>query len=664
MIAESSELKSYHRPDIQGLRGVAVLLVVIYHTGIAFPGGFIGVDMFFVISGFVITQVLLREYEETGRIRLRNFYARRARRLIPAVGVVLLFTLFMSLILMRPSTEWTEVARTAISSVFFSTNIFFIPENYNQLTENPLRHLWSLGVEEQFYWLFPLLPYFLLRHKNVIRLNSKLSVYLIFIGLASLSLCVALSNGFDFGYFLGSRLAFHLEFLGHLGIYPYDHWPQKVAFFSAPTRFWEILTGALLALSKLTSQNIKLYQFRTFKLVGWTGIVVSIFALKTSMKFPGFLAVIPVFSTATLLYCGQDVRTRINFLGFKVIRFFGDISYSWYLWHWPLIVFLPRIFPTNALMKPTAALLSVIPAYVSFQLIEQRFRTHSTAGKKNIASISVFAIVPLILSLLVSSGGANFIKSDLLPKYEKSFALNNDCASVKFKKDWVARCTVGSSGSKLRAVLVGDSHAGAASDAVFEVISDFNGELLVAPASSCPFLLDIKLDDLICEQLNKDRALAIKNYKPQVLYLANDYVFLLTRASVSLSDVSNHFKQTLQWLSDIGIMTIVQGQVPTCDYEMSLLNKVLNHSTRCLNRELSKTDAYEISGVLKPIADEFANTKFVDPLPIICPDNECAPFIGQMSIFEGRTHLTVTANKLLKPEIEEVVRQLISQVAP
>ena len=664
MIAESSDLKSYHRPDIQGLRGVAVLLVVIYHTGIALPGGFIGVDMFFVISGFVITQVLMREFEETGAIRLRNFYARRARRLIPAVGVVLSFTLFASLILMRPSTEWTEIARTAISSVFFSTNIFFIPENYNQLTENPLRHLWSLGVEEQFYWFFPLLPYFLLRHKKVIRLNSKLSVYLIFIGVASLSLCVALSNGFDFGYFLGSRLAFHLEFLGHLGIYPYDHWPQKVAFFSAPTRFWEILTGALLALSKLTSQNIKSYQFRIFKLVGWTGILVSIFLLKTSMKFPGFLAVIPVLSTAVLLYCGYDARTKFSFVDSKVMRFFGDISYSLYLWHWPLIVFIPRIFPTFAIMKLVAALLSVIPAYGSFRLIEQRFRTHSTAGKKNIALISTFAIVPLTLSLLISSSGVNFIKSDLLPKYEKSFALKNDCASVKFKENWAASCTFGGSGATFRTALVGDSHAGAASDAVFEVVNEFGGELLVAPASSCPFLLNIKLDDLICEQLNKDRASAVTNFKPQVVYLANDYLFLLSRESVNLGDVTNHFRQTLQWFSDIGITTIVQGQVPTCEYDMSVLNKVLKHSTRCLNKESSKTAAYEMSRVLKSIADEFTNTNFVDPLPIICPDRECEPFIGQMSIFEGRTHLTVTANKLLKPEIEVVAHRLISQVAP
>ena len=668
MITNSSDSKSYHRPDIQGLRGIAVLLVVIYHTGIAFPGGFIGVDMFFVISGFVITQVLMREFEETGTIRLRNFYARRARRLIPAVGVVLLFTLFISIVLMRPSTEWSEVARTAISSVFFSTNIFFIPENYNELVDNPLRHLWSLGVEEQFYWFFPLIPYILSRHvlsgqQKVVRFSQKLFACLTFIGVVSFSLCIALSNGFNFGYFIGSRLDSRLEFLGHFGVHPYNNWPQKFAFFSAPTRFWEIAVGSLLAISKLTSRNLKFYKVKLLKLVGWTGIVVSMFLLKTSMKFPGFLALFPVFSTATLLYCGQDTRSKLNLLHSKVLSFFGDISYSWYLWHWPLIVFLPRVFPSIALIKVAAALLSVVPAYGSFRLIEQRFRTQRTTHRKNIAAISAFAITPLVLSLLITSGGTDFIKSGLLFKYEKSFALNNGCASVKFKKDWAASCNFGTSGSGFRAAIVGDSHAGAASDAVFEVVNDFDGELLVAPASACPFLLDMKLNDLICEQLNMDRALFIKNYKPQVVYLANDYLFLLSRENVSLNDVSNHFRQTLQWLADNDVVAIIQGQVPTCDYELSLFNKFINRSARCLNKDLSKTGARDVSEVLRPIVKEFVKHKFIDPLPIVCPDNECSPFIGQMSIFEGRTHLTVTANKLLKPEIEEVVRKLISPVA-
>ena len=169
MITDSSDLKSYHRPDIQGLRGVAVLLVVIYHTGIAFPGGFIGVDMFFVISGFVITQVLMREYEETGTIRLRSFYARRARRLIPALSLIIVFTLLVSLIAMSPFGEQQQIIKTAIASVFFAGNIHLFAQNtYDALKNNPLRHLWSLGVEEQFYWVYPV---FLL-HSYVLPRNN------------------------------------------------------------------------------------------------------------------------------------------------------------------------------------------------------------------------------------------------------------------------------------------------------------------------------------------------------------------------------------------------------------------------------------------------------------------------------------------------------------
>ena len=154
----SPQRESYFRSDIQGLRGIAVLLVVIYHTGFSLPGGFIGVDMFFVISGFVITQVLLREYEETGKISLSYFYARRARRLIPALSVVTIFTLLISLVAMSPFGEQQQIVKTAIASTFFAGNIhLFAMNSYEALKDNPLRHLWSLGVEEQFYWIYPVL---------------------------------------------------------------------------------------------------------------------------------------------------------------------------------------------------------------------------------------------------------------------------------------------------------------------------------------------------------------------------------------------------------------------------------------------------------------------------------------------------------------------------
>ena len=141
-----------YRNDIQGLRGISVLLVVLYHTDLIFKGGFIGVDVFFVISGYVIMSSLLNEYQKHSSISLKKFISRRVIRLLPASSIVVIFTLITSIFIFSPFSEQGQVARTSISSTFFSTNLFFILQNsYSALVNNPFRHMWSLGVEEQFY---------------------------------------------------------------------------------------------------------------------------------------------------------------------------------------------------------------------------------------------------------------------------------------------------------------------------------------------------------------------------------------------------------------------------------------------------------------------------------------------------------------------------------
>ena len=157
-MAEATENTTYFRQDIQGLRAIAILLVVIYHTGIAFPGGYIGVDMFFVISGFVITQLLSREYARTGTLRLAEFYSRRIRRILPAVAFATIGTLLISVVALSPFGEQQQIAKTALSSSLFGANIYLAIQNsYFALINNPFRHTWTLAVEEQFYLFFILM---------------------------------------------------------------------------------------------------------------------------------------------------------------------------------------------------------------------------------------------------------------------------------------------------------------------------------------------------------------------------------------------------------------------------------------------------------------------------------------------------------------------------
>ncbi len=187
-----------YRKDIQGLRGVAILLVLIYHSGVALPGGFVGVDVFFVVSGFVITQLLVEELELTGGIDLKNFYARRARRLLPALAIVTVATLIFSFLALSPFGAQQEVVATgAASSVFIANFYLLIQDTYSNLGSNPLRHMWSLAVEEQFYLVFPVVIFlawkFLLNKTRNPKRN--LSVLVVLAGMVSFYLSYGFSNG-------------------------------------------------------------------------------------------------------------------------------------------------------------------------------------------------------------------------------------------------------------------------------------------------------------------------------------------------------------------------------------------------------------------------------------------------------------------------------------
>ena len=220
---------SSFRNDIQGLRGLAVLMVVIYHTGLGLPWGFVGVDMFFVISGFVITQLLVDELEDSGRVDFKEFYARRARRLLPALAIVTVFILVVSIFVMSPFGEQQQIATTSQSATLFMANAyFFLQKSYFALSMNPFRHTWSLAVEEQFYLFFPVLLVLIWKFcKRFEASRRRFVAALIVLGISIVSFIGSLL--FSFGYRI-VRL------------------PTRFAFFGTPARIWEFGVGIVLAL--------------------------------------------------------------------------------------------------------------------------------------------------------------------------------------------------------------------------------------------------------------------------------------------------------------------------------------------------------------------------------------------------------------------------------
>lgn len=314
-----------YRPGIDGMRAIAVLGVVLYHAGFGPPAGFVGVDVFFVISGFLITSLLEAELTATGRIDLAAFYARRVRRLFPALGIVLAVTVAASVIVLSYG-ELTSALQSAAASIVFGANVFFqyttgdyFGPNVNHL---PLLHLWSLGVEEQYYLLWPVA----LLLARWLPLGGRRAVFVVF-ALASIGFS-------EWSLYHGSQ----------------------AAFYAMPSRWWELSLGALVAWAPA-------FGHRAGRWESWTGTLVVIAAMAMPTKhFPGIGALPATLGAALLLHASNVDGGAWRVLSSRTMVLIGKVSYPFYLWHWPLLAVAAVAIP-GEIPAPTRALL-VLAAFL------------------------------------------------------------------------------------------------------------------------------------------------------------------------------------------------------------------------------------------------------------------------------------------------------------
>ncbi len=329
-----------HRADIEGLRAVAVLPVVFFHLGIGvFSGGYVGVDIFFVISGFLITNVITEDIRR-GRFTIANFYNRRIKRIFPALYFMIFVCLLFSIVLLPQ--DLAAFSTSIVSVALFSSNVFFwITTNYFDAPaqSKPLLHTWSLSVEEQFYVLYPLLLFALGRQYNRIVLGVIAGL-----GLVSLGLCVGLTPSHP-------SAAFYLPF----------------------TRAWELLAGAFVARAVWpAAPGLR----EAGALAGIAAILVAIFGFQADTPFPGYAALLPVAGAALLIAAGPATWVA-KALSIAPAGFVGRLSYSLYLWHWPIIVFVRYYYLTLPLPAVAAIclVLSFVLSYFSLLVVERPFRT-------------------------------------------------------------------------------------------------------------------------------------------------------------------------------------------------------------------------------------------------------------------------------------------------
>ncbi|WP_428949836.1 acyltransferase family protein [Streptomyces sp. cg35] len=390
------------RPDIQGLRTVAVTLVVLSHAGVRqFSGGYLGVDVFFVISGFLITSLLSRELERTGRISLSRFYARRALRLLPASTLVSVVTLGGAYLFLS-KVRFAQYAGDAIASGLYAVNIRLAASgtDYLQAADppSPFQHFWSLAVEEQFYVVWPLLlaaAYLVVgRHRRAGRTSWRT----VAAPAATAAVLLALS------FFLSLRTT---------------RVSPSWAYFGSHTRGWELAAGALLALCAHRLRAMPPPLAGTLSWAGLAAVVGAALTFDNATPFPGYAALVPVSGTVLVL-AGGCVPSRFGgelVLRQRLLTGIGGLSYGWYLWHWPLLVILPV-----ALDRPTAGVparlavcvFALVPAWLTLRLVENPIRFGAVfrdrprralgLGAGSTAGIVTLALVAALFPPAIGSG--------------------------------------------------------------------------------------------------------------------------------------------------------------------------------------------------------------------------------------------------------------------
>ena len=535
----SRELREHTaRRDIQGLRGFAVLVVVLCHAELPVPGGFIGVDVFFVISGFVISGLLIRELDRSGTIDFPRFYSRRVRRIIPALAVVVLVTLALSFLLGSPfDRQQTVTAMTAAGALLMVANgvIFLNSGGYfaTPPTNNPLLNTWSLSVEEQFYLLFPALLIALCwwagrqRAGTFLGYRGRMAVGVGLLTVASLALCVAMSFGW---------LRLHLS----------D--PQWFAFYSSPTRAWEFGAGCLAYLWVSRGPVVHGRLAATVGMLGWLSLIVAVFLIRPTDDFPGWLAVVPVVATMAVLVAGTDERTwLVRVSGSAVPRWLGNVSYSWYLWHWPMIAFAALLVPGIRWVPPVAALASLGVAVVSFRVIENPIRFDaSIVGRRAVALAGVCIGSVLVVSAALFVGARSFWWSPSVQSMGSQIGAQHrwqidGCNSAVPVGQRSEECTWNSEASGAPLYLLGDSHAGQLSEAVLGAGQRLDRPIVVGTRGACPFIdtpirVDGRIDD-DCSTFVSSSLMWLTNAPDGDVVLANS-VGYVTMPSLDMEDAN------------------------------------------------------------------------------------------------------------------------------
>jgi peptidoglycan/LPS O-acetylase OafA/YrhL len=638
-----------YRPDIDGLRGISVLAVVLFHARIpGFGGGFVGVDVFFVISGFLITSIL--RARTRGDFALVSFYERRIRRLFPALFCVLIFCTGASAILLLPD-ELTRFGNSLIATSLFLPNFFFWRQTayFAPISENaPLLHMWSLGVEEQFYIFYPI--------------------------------TFALINRFFPKNALSTIAVFALaSFM--ISLWAVEHHPSA-AFYLPPTRAWELLLGGMVAL--MPPPRFNNVTRESAAIAGLLLIVSSITILSGESTFPGLNALAPCIGTALIVYAGITGPTIVTrFLSIRPIVFVGLISYSLYLWHWPLFALSRNFAIRNLNIFETGGLIisAVLLSVLSWKYVERPFRkTDGVLNRHQLfqSSVSIVALMVFAGGLLALLQGMPERVSPEVRRLESSVRDSNPdrarCHSISPVRIRAGElCELG---KKLEGdpdfIVWGDSHADAMMPAFKNLAIQNKKYGLFASYTSCPPLLGDSIaagpytDQ--CRAFNDAMLSVVERYKSSRVILIASWNHYLKSNVLTDNRHRDHLAKrqafqrglikTVDTLSANRNEIWVIQQVPAAAFDLPVAAAMAEHRGIDKNFLRPVVSIHDTNtSVLNEIFEEARvhyNLHFIDPKDILCAPHYCDIEHEGELLYRDFHHLSNAGARYLTPGLNEI----------
>ena len=700
------------RPDIEGLRGLTLLAIFGFH--VAMPGvggGFVGPDIFFFISGFVITGQLWRELSNTGTIGLRKFYGKRARRLLPVSALVGVVTAIAAALLLPP-LQAKSALLDGIASALYVPNFWFIGQQVDYFADNvlasPFQHYWTLGVEEQFYLVWP--PMIIgtawlirrMRRRAKTAAPPSKTPYVVLV-----SLVAALSFA----------LSLMITFVMPLA-----------AYFSLPTRAWQLAGGALIA---LTAGYWSRLPKRVAVLTGWVGLALILFAcvhLTPATPYPGTAALLPWAGSALVIGAGCATPTRGcgRLIGVSPMRALGRWSYSWYLWHWPALVFAPILLghALGLVGNVVVLLISGGLAVLTLRFVENPLRYAAFLRKSPAKSLAVGGLssalaacvsavlllwvssiplpipvgrgaqtVPLTITpgpvhdvfaqvqaAVASSADLKAVPSNLSPPLaaaagEVGDMLFNGCLRAPLQSGQ-PECAMGDTASKSTVAMVGDSHASMWIPAFQQIGTQRPWRLEAMAKAACP-MMDLPIANPLvsrlveyvqrCEEWRGQIITRLRAEHPKLVMVSVFRSYTATNSHGFLSGFTSYdpawldaLTRLVRQLRETGANVLVLGPLPTLTTSVpGCLSEHLDDATACAP---PMSTAFNRPGIAAEVAATRAGGgEYADLSDLFCTANRCPVIVGNTLVYVDAGHLTLEYSRLLAPALVALADRALAQ---